>query len=98
MTCVLKVLIFKQMSHIKLPSLARFISILTSSKNDSWIKVKNYFSTLAVAGGDNYSYLNLTTAAEQTKAKKFHLYAVVLQILKVIILQRFLFTTLLQLI
>ena len=27
MTCVLKVLIFKQMSHIKLPSLARFISI-----------------------------------------------------------------------
>ena len=51
-----------------------------------------------MAGGDNYSYLNLTTAAEQAKAKKFHLYAVVLQILKVIILQRFLFTTPLQLI
>ncbi len=57
---------------------------LAKNKNGAWIKLKNYFSTLAEAGAEKYTYLTLKNAADNL-ARKCHMYAVVHSILQVIV-------------
>ena len=67
---------------------------LTSSR-DGRIKVMHFFHNIAEAGRVA-PYVNLSIGAQ--KDQKFNAYAVIKEILKVIILQRLLSTTLLKLI
>lgn len=56
-----------------------------SNKNGSWIKLKNYFSSLAEAQAEKYIYVTLKTAADNL-ARKCHMYAIVHSILQVLVL------------
>ena len=91
---MLKVSCIKTDVPYQFPKFGEIQFHLTSSR-DGRINIRHYFRNIAEAGRVA-PYVNLSIGAQ--KDQKFNAYAVIKEILKVIILQRLLSTTLLKLI